>query len=199
MLRINTKNILFICGGAFVGLDKVIENRISKSSIGFGALDFTTKNKQLNELYSDMLPDDLIKFGLIPEFIGRLPIHVGLNNLSKDDLRRIITEPKNSVIKQYKESFKFDGVELDFTDEAIDAVASTAIKQKTGARGIRSIVETTMTSIMYDLPSLDGVGKVSVTADCIYNGKRPTLYNLAGEAMELEADTDQLKISGNAE
>ena len=192
MLRLDTKNILFICGGAFVGLEKLIEKRLSKSSIGFGSQDFTNKEKNLDQVYSDMLPDDLIKFGLIPEFIGRLPIHVGLNNLKKEDLKRIITEPKNSIIRQYEESFKMDGVELDFTEEAVDAVADTAIRQKTGARGIRSIVENTMTSIMFEIPSNKEVSKVRVTADCILSGKRPLLFNKNDvnllESVSLEED-----------
>jgi len=198
MLRLDTKNILFICGGAFVGLEKLIEKRLSKSSIGFGSQDFTNKEKELDQVYADMLPDDLIKFGLIPEFIGRLPIHVGLNNLKKEDLKRIITEPKNSIIKQYEESFKMDGVELDFTEEAVDAVAETAIRQKTGARGIRSIVENTMTSIMFDIPSNKEVNRVRVTADCIFSGKRPLLYNKDNVVLIESVDKeDNLKLPEN--
>jgi ATP-dependent Clp protease ATP-binding subunit ClpX len=154
MIRINTKDILFICGGAFVGLDKVIEKRVSSHSMGFGANVEEPGARDLKSLYSQLMPDDLIKFGLIPEFIGRLPIHVTLGNLSKDELKRIITEPKNSVLKQYQESFALDNIKLTFTDDAIDAIAQKAIEQNTGARGIRSIVESMMMNIMYTIPSM---------------------------------------------
>lgn len=187
MLRIDTRNILFICGGAFVGLDKLIEKRLSTSSMGFGANVGDNKEKNLADLYKSMLPDDLIKYGLIPEFIGRLPVHVGLNSLSKDDLRRIIVEPKNSIIKQYEQSMLLDGVRLEFLPEAVDAVAETADKQDTGARGIRSIVENVMLDIMFDIPSRKDVAKVIVDADCILKGKRPTLYSKTGELLRLEA------------
>jgi ATP-dependent Clp protease ATP-binding subunit ClpX len=175
MLKINTENILIICGGAFVGLDKIIESRISQHPIGFGADVRKKEDKDLEALYTAMHPDDLIKFGLIPEFIGRLPIMVGLQNLTRDDLKRVITEPKNSVIKQYCVSFKFDDVDLVFEEEAIDAIADEAIKRKTGARGIRSIVEGAMMEVMYEIPSMDGKKKVVVTPDVIHNKCRPVV------------------------
>lgn len=184
MLRIDTRNILFICGGAFVGLDKLIEKRLSTSSMGFGAELEDNREKDLAGLYKSLLPDDLIKFGLIPEFIGRLPVHVGLNNLTKDDLKRIITEPKNSIIRQYEQSMLMDNVKLEFLPEAIDAVAETADKQDTGARGIRSIVENVMLDIMFDIPSRKDVSKVVVDAQCILNGKRPSLYGENGKLLE---------------
>lgn len=173
MLKINTRNILFICGGAFVGLDKVIEKRIASHPMGFGAEVIGREEKDLAKLYDQLHPDDLVKFGLIPEFIGRLPIHVSLNNLTKDDLVRIITEPKNSIIRQYKASFKLDGVELEFLPEAIEAVAEKAIIQKTGARGLRSIVENIMMDIMYDIPSMQDVKKVIVDRSAVMDGKKP--------------------------
>lgn len=179
MLKINTRNILFICGGAFVGLDKIIEKRIAKQPMGFGADIMKQEDKDLSELYKNIHPDDLIKFGLIPEFIGRLPVHVSLNNLTKDDLKRIITEPKNSILKQYITSFALDNIKLTFTDEAVDAIAQQAIDQKTGARGIRSIVENIMLDISYDIPSMTGVEEVIVDKDCVTNGARPRIIGNA--------------------
>jgi len=175
MLKINTSNILFICGGAFVGLDKVVEKRVSASQMGFGANIVDSKDKDLSELYKQLHPDDLIKFGLIPEFIGRLPIAVALDYLNKEDLMKIITEPKNSIIKQYTASLKLDNVELIFQEGAIEAIAEKSIAQKTGARGLRSIVENIMIDVMYDLPSKKGVKKVVVTRESVEKAKLPTL------------------------
>ncbi len=173
MLKINTRNILFICGGAFVGLDKVIEKRVASHAMGFGASIVNTAEKDLHSLYSKMMPDDLIKFGLIPEFIGRLPIHVALDNLSKKDLMRIIVEPKNSIIRQYEASFRLDGIEFVFKQDAVEAVAEKAYEQKTGARGLRSIVENIMMGIMYDIPSIDQVKQVIIGRECVIEGKKP--------------------------
>ena len=167
MLKIDTSNILFICGGAFVGLDKIIERRIANQAMGFGADVSSSDEKDRGELFKELHPDDLIKFGLIPEFIGRLPIHVSLDNLSKDDLKRIITEPKNSILKQYVVSMSLDGVELKFSDEAIDAIAQKAIDQNTGARGIRSIVENLMLSVSYEVPSNSDISSVTITRECV--------------------------------
>ncbi|MDD4220227.1 MAG: ATP-dependent Clp protease ATP-binding subunit ClpX [Sphaerochaetaceae bacterium] len=175
MLKINTHNILFICGGAFVGLDKVIEKRISTQQMGFGAKLIGDKDKDLTQLFKEMHPDDLIKFGLIPEFIGRLPIHVALNHLTKEDLMRIITEPKNSIIKQYTASMKFDDVELVFEPDAIEAIAEKSIVQKTGARGLRSIVENIMIEIMYDIPSRKGVKRVVVNREAVEKTQLPEI------------------------
>ena len=175
MLKINTRNILFICGGAFVGLDKVIEKRVSSHAMGFGANIVTTADKNLHTLYSKLMPDDLIKFGLIPEFIGRLPIHVALDNLSQNDLTRIIIEPKNSIIRQYEASFRLEGIELVFKKEAIEAVAMRAYEQKTGARGLRSIVENIMMGIMYDIPSLTQVKQVIIGRECVIDGQEPEI------------------------
>ncbi|MGD9927553.1 MAG: ATP-dependent Clp protease ATP-binding subunit ClpX [Sphaerochaeta sp.] len=173
MLKINTRNILFICGGAFVGLDKVIEKRVSSHAMGFGASIINTQDKDLHTLYSKLLPDDLVKFGLIPEFIGRLPIHVALDNLTKNDLMRIILEPKNSIIRQYEASFRLDGIEFVFKSDAVEAVAEKAFEQKTGARGLRSIVENVMMGIMYDIPSIKQVKQVIVGRECVINGEQP--------------------------
>jgi ATP-dependent Clp protease ATP-binding subunit ClpX len=173
MLKIDTTNILFICGGAFVGLDKVIESRVSKHPLGFGADVRISSEKDLSVLYDQLHPEDLIKFGLIPEFIGRLPIHVSLANLEKDDLMRIIVEPKNSVIKQYQVSMKHDDVDLTFEAGAVEAIAEKAIRQKTGARGLRSIVEKLMTDIMYEIPSIEGEKEVIITRDVVENLVKP--------------------------
>jgi ATP-dependent Clp protease ATP-binding subunit ClpX len=175
MLKIDTNNILFICGGAFVGLDKIIESRTLEHPMGFGANVRSSEEKDLADLYSKLHPDDLIKFGLIPEFIGRLPITVNLTNLEKEDLKRIITEPKNSIVKQYQSLMKLDGVDLIFTDEAIDAIAQQALERKTGARGLRSIVENIMMDIMYDIPSIDGEKKVVITGDVIRGEEKPEI------------------------
>jgi ATP-dependent Clp protease ATP-binding subunit ClpX len=179
MLRINTENILFICGGAFVGLDKIVESRISQNPMGFGADVRSAGNKDLVELYSHLHPDDLIRYGLIPEFVGRLPIVVTLEELGVDELMRIITEPKNSIIKQYQESLKLDNVELEFDNDAIKAVARKAMAQKTGARGLRAIVESMMMEIMYDLPSIKGKKKVVVTKKMVEKGIKPEVIVLS--------------------
>lgn len=173
MLKINTRNILFICGGAFVGLDRIIEKRISTQPVGFGADIVKKEEKDLSQLYKQIHPDDLIKFGLIPEFIGRLPIHVNLNNLSKENLIKIITEPKNSILKQYITSFALDDIKLTFTDKAVEAIAQKAIEQKTGARGIRSIVEDLMLEVSYDLPSESGVVEIIVDEDNVLLDTKP--------------------------
>ncbi|MCE1159502.1 MAG: ATP-dependent Clp protease ATP-binding subunit ClpX [Spirochaetia bacterium] len=173
-LKIDTTNILFICGGAFVGLDRIIESRVSSHALGFGA-DIRQRNeKKLSEIFSQLHPDDLVKFGMIPEFIGRLPIHVSLNDLSRDELKRIITEPKNAVLRQYQASLKLDKVELVFESDAVDAIADKAIAQKTGARGLRSIVEAMMTDIMFDLPGQNNAARVLINKDVV-EGKIPCI------------------------
>ncbi len=181
MIKIDTSNILFICGGAFVGLDKIIEKRVATSSMGFGATIVNKEEKDLESLYRELHPDDLVKFGLIPEFIGRLPVHVTLNNLTRDDLKRILTEPKNSIIRQYETSFALDGIDLSFTDDAIDAIANQSFEQKTGARGLRSIVENLMLGISYDIPSIKGVRKVIVDKDNVINRTEPRMITDDGK------------------
>ncbi len=175
MLQINTKNILFICGGAFVGLDKIIDTRISQHPMGFGADVKVLKEKNVEELFSNLHPDDLIKFGLIPEFIGRMPINVTLNELTKDDLKKILTEPRNSIIKQYKAALKIDSVNLIFKKGAVDAIAQRAIDMKTGARGLRTIVESFMVDIMYDLPSMEGKKQVVITRNVVEKLEKPEI------------------------
>ena len=181
-LRIDTTNILFICGGAFVGLDKLIESRVAKHPLGFGADVKSRGDKDLRALFGQMHPDDLIKFGMIPEFIGRLPIQVALEELSRDDLKRIITEPKNAVLRQYQESMRIDGVELIFDKEAVDAIADKAIARNTGARGLRAIVETLMMDVMYDIPSIEGAKRVVVSRDTVEGVKAPAVEILQKSA-----------------
>ena len=175
MLKIDTTNILFICGGAFVGLERLIESRVAQHPLGFGADVKSTREKDLVEIYSHLHPDDLIKFGMIPEFIGRLPISVPLMSLTKEDLRRIIIEPRNSIIRQYRASLKLDNVDLQFEDDAIDTIAQTALDKKTGARGLRSIVEGIMLDVMYDIPSIEGQKRVIVTKDVVLNAEKPEI------------------------
>ena len=175
LIKINTENILFSSGGAFVGLDSIIESRVAQHPLGFGADVRQSSEKNLEELYAQIQPDDLVKFGLIPELIGRLPITVTLNNLTKEDIKKIITEPKNAIIRQYMAMLKLDDAELEFTESALDAVAEQAIKRKTGARGIRAIVESFMTDVMYRLPSIKGHKKVIITEEVVTGSKEPEI------------------------
>jgi len=180
MLRIDTSNILFICGGAFVGLDGIVEQRTVAHPLGFGADPKGRSEKNLPALYSELQPDDLIKYGLIPEFVGRLPIVVALEELDASALRRILAEPHNAIIKQYQASFKLDEVELEFEEAAIDAIARKAIDRKTGARGLRSIVEGLMMDIMFDIPSMKGAKKVRITERVVTMSERPEVH-LSGQ------------------
>ncbi|MDR2632598.1 MAG: ATP-dependent Clp protease ATP-binding subunit ClpX [Treponema sp.] len=175
MLRIDTTDILFICGGAFVGLEKLIERRVLQHPLGFGAEVREKNSKNLKELYDALHPDDLIHFGMIPEFIGRLPITVSLEELKRDELRRIITEPRNAIVKQYQASLAMDEVMLEFTEGAINAIADTAIKQKTGARGLRAIVEKLMTDIMFEIPSMEGSKRVVITQEVVEKSESPEI------------------------
>jgi ATP-dependent Clp protease ATP-binding subunit ClpX len=180
MLRIDTTNILFICGGAFVGLDGIVEQRTIAHPMGFGSNPKGAGEKDLLALYSQLQPDDLIRYGLIPEFVGRLPIVVPLEELDAVALRRIITEPHNAVLKQYQASFKLDDVELEFEERAIDAIARKAIERKTGARGLRAIVEALMMDIMFDIPSIKGAKKVIITESVVTSAERPEIV-LSGQ------------------
>lgn len=173
MIEIDTTNILFILGGAFVGIDKIIEQRIAGKSMGFGGNVGTMDETQKMELLNQCTPDDLVKFGLIPEIIGRMPITVALKELTKEDLKRILTEPKNSIVNQLKASFAIDDLELDFTDDALEEIADIAIKQKTGARGLRSICEKLLMDLMYEAPSIKGKKKLTVTKEIVATGKLP--------------------------
>ena len=175
MIRIDTSNILFIVGGAFVGLDRVIESRVSEHAMGFGADVRTTREKDLVSLYEKMHPDDLIKFGLIPEFVGRLPINVTLEDLGQEALVRILKEPKNSVIRQYQVALKLDNVHLVFEDGALEAIAGQALNRKTGARGLRAIVERIMTDLMFELPSMEGHKRVTITREDVETGQKPNV------------------------
>lgn len=173
-LQVDTRNILFICGGAFAGLDQIIRDRSEKSGIGFGAqIHSKTDNPFMSEYLSDLEPEDLVRYGLIPEFIGRLPIIATLRELDEDSLMTILTEPKNALVKQYQRLLKLDGVDLEIREDALRAVASKAMLRKTGARGLRSILENALLETMYELPSKEGVKKVSVDASTINEGARP--------------------------
>lgn len=174
MIEIDTTNILFILGGAFVGIDKIIEQRIAGKTMGFGGNIGTMDESQKMELLNQCTPDDLVKFGLIPEIIGRMPITVALKELTKADLTRILTEPKNSIIKQLKASFALDDLDLEFTPDALEEIADIAIKQKTGARGLRSICEKLLMDLMYEAPSIKGKKKFTVTKDIVLSGKLPS-------------------------
>ena len=175
MLKIDTSNILFICGGAFVGLDTIVQTRVAENPMGFAADVRSSKEKNLQELYEKLIPDDLVKFGIIPELIGRLPISVALNDLKLEDLRRILVEPKNAIIKQFQESFKLDNVKLSFDDDALDAISQQALDQNTGARGLRSIVEKLMLDAMFEAPSLKGEKALHITKKVIDETEKPEL------------------------
>ena len=174
-IQINTENILFICGGAFDNLEQIIEQRKGQSSIGFGG-DIKKKEEKLRDgVFKDVSAHDIVKYGIIPELVGRLPVIVGLENLDRDALVRILREPKNSLVKQYRKLFEMDNIELEFDDEALKAVAERAIERNTGARGLRSILEETMTDLMFALPSRKDVEKVTITKDCVVGHAEPVL------------------------
>ena len=182
LIQIDTSNILFICGGAFDGLEKIIERRLGKGSIGFNSEITLRHTHTADELFKQVMPQDLIKYGLIPEFIGRVPITVSLSMLDEDSLVRILVEPKNALVKQYKKLFEMDDVKLEFTDEAVKKVAELAIERKIGARGLRSIMENVMMDLMYDIPSDSNIGICTITKDAIEGGKpefvfRDTIVN----------------------
>ncbi len=176
-IHVDTTNILFICGGAFDGLDKIIEKRTDRKSLGFGADIKSAKERDVGELMSQVQSHDLLKFGIIPELIGRLPVLTSLNSLGRDDLVRILTEPKNAMTKQYQALMSYDDVELVFEDEALGAIADKAIEMKIGARGLRSVMEKMMTDIMYTVPSDPTISKVVVTADCVRNSTEPLVIH----------------------
>ncbi|HEY1087991.1 MAG TPA: ATP-dependent Clp protease ATP-binding subunit ClpX [Archangium sp.] len=181
-LQIDTTNILFICGGAFGGLDKVIERRMGGKSLGFGAEVKRKEDKSLSELLSKVEPEDLLKFGMIPEFIGRLPVITALEELDEPALVDILVRPRNALTKQYKKLFDLDGVELEFTDDAIDSIAEAALERGTGARGLRAIIEEVLLYVMYDVPSRGDVAKVIVTREVVEDDVAPTLIPRESEA-----------------
>jgi ATP-dependent Clp protease ATP-binding subunit ClpX len=185
-LQVDTTNILFICGGAFSGLEKIISDRLQGKSIGFGAHVGAVDDRRMGEILKQGEPEDLLKYGLIPEFVGRLPVIATLEDLDVDALIQILVEPKNALVKQYKKLFEFEDVALDFTDEALVSVAKKAIDRKTGARGLRSILEGILLDTMYDLPSMDGVDEVMIDKDVVAGTKEPirvyTQKEAAGDA-----------------
>lgn len=174
-IQIDTTNILFICGGAFDGLEKIIQKRIGQKAIGFGAEIRSKVDGDIGEILRHILPEDLLKYGLIPEFVGRVPIIVTLDPLRKEDLVSILTEPKNSLVKQYKKLFQLDDVELDFEQEALEVIAQNALDRRTGARGLRSILEGIMKNVMYEIPSREDIEKCVVTKETVENHSEPTL------------------------
>lgn len=178
MIDIDTTNILFICGGAFVGLDKIIEQRLSSSSIGFGAEGTHRTDEERMELLNQVTSDDLVKFGIIPELIGRLPMTCALKELDKNDLKRILTEPRNAITKQFKASFAIDDLDLSFDDDAISQIAEIAVKNKTGARGLRAIVEHLLLDIMFEVPSVKGKKKLVITKDIVEKKVIPDVKTL---------------------
>ena len=174
-IQIDTSNILFICGGAFEGLDKIIGDRIGKKSIGFGANVESNKKIDKYKIYEELLPQDLLKFGLIPEFVGRLPIIAKLRELDRDALIDIMTKPKNALVKQYQKLFSLDDVELEFTQEALDTIVDKAMERKTGARGLRSIMEETMRDVMYEIPSNPKISKCIITKETVLDKSAPEI------------------------
>ncbi len=174
-INIDTTNILFICGGAFVGLDKVVSKRYGSKSMGFGAKVVGKTKKKVGEILAQLQPEDLLRFGLIPEFVGRLPVIATMNELEQDDLVRILQEPKNALIKQYKKLFEYDNVRLRFTEGALAAIASEAVKRKSGARGLRAVMEEAMLDIMYELPSEENVQECVISEQVILNGDYPVV------------------------
>lgn len=175
LIHINTENILIICGGAFEGLEDIIKNRTGEKAIGFGSQIKSKKEIKQYEIFQELLPQDLLKFGLIPEFIGRLPIIATLKELDQEALVKISVEPKNALVKQYQKLFQIDGVELVFEQEAIEAIVEKAIERKTGARGLRSIIEEIMRDIMYEIPSNSNIEKCTITKDTVLNGAEPEI------------------------
>ncbi|KXB94006.1 ATP-dependent Clp protease, ATP-binding subunit ClpX [Veillonellaceae bacterium DNF00626] len=193
MIRVNTSNILFICGGAFAGMDKVINRRLAKRTMGFGADIKKSEEKDMAEILKEVEPEDLLKFGLIPEFIGRLPVIVSLHPLKEDALVRILTEPKNALIRQYQKLLKMDQVELTFEDKAIRAIAKKAIERCTGARGLRAIIEKIMTKVMYEIPEMKDVKRCIVTEETVLKEKEPILIKGNDEKDEKEMKTKNKK------
>ena len=186
LIQVDTSNILFICGGAFDGLEKIVEARLDRKAIGFNTEVAQKTTKDIGELFQEVTPQDLVKFGLIPEFVGRVPICVSLKGLDKEALVRILKEPKNALIKQYRKLFHMDGVELTFEEDAVEAIADKAFERKTGARGLRSIMESILTDVMYQIPSDDTIEECIITKDTVENGNEPTTIHKSGEKRKLD-------------
>jgi ATP-dependent Clp protease ATP-binding subunit ClpX len=183
-LSIDTTNILFICGGAFAGLDKIIARRIGKNAVGFGADVHSKHSRQGSELLAQVMPEDLLAFGLIPEFIGRLPVISAVHQLQREDLVKILVEPKNALVKQYQRFFNYDNIDLVFTDDSLSEIAEKALQRETGARGLRSIIENALLDVMFELPSRKDVSKCVITKETITKGMRPTLVTSAGAELD---------------
>ena len=180
-IQIDTTNILFIVGGAFAGLEKIIESRSGSAGVGFNATLKSSDDAAKMDIFADVMPEDLLKFGMIPEFIGRLPIVTSVEKLDKPALMQILTEPKNALVKQYERLFDLDDVELEFNDEALDAIAELALKRGTGARGLRAILEGVLLGVMYDVPSRSDIAKVIITKECIQDSATPTFVKRTGD------------------
>ena len=174
-IQIDTTNVLFICGGAFAGIEKIVESRVGTRGVGFGADIRRPEDKDLGAVFDAVLPEDLVKFGLIPEFIGRLPVVGAVSHLEADSLVEILTEPRNALVKQYQKIFEFENVELEFTEGALESIAEKAIKRATGARGLRAILEGVLLQVMYDLPGRDDIAKVVIDRDTVLGDVEPTL------------------------
>ncbi len=174
-IQIDTTNVLFICGGAFAGLEKIIEHRVGRSGMGFGAVLRVKTDRSTSDQFAAVMPEDLLKFGMIPEFVGRLPVITSVHNLDREALIRILTEPRNALVRQYRRLFELDGVDLEFTDDALEAVADQAILRGTGARGLRAILEEVLLSVMYEVPSRKDVERVVITAESVIEHVNPTL------------------------
>ena len=186
-ISVDTSNILFICGGAFDGIEKIIENRLDKKSMGFGAEIQSKKDKNVGELLKNIQPHDLLKFGIIPELIGRIPVITPLESLDREALIKILTEPKNALTKQYKTLMSYDNVELEFEKEALEAVADKAIDMEIGARGLRSVMEKIMTKVMFEVPSDERIGKVVITKECVSGNEAPAIYRRAKPQIDPDA------------
>jgi ATP-dependent Clp protease ATP-binding subunit ClpX len=190
-IQIDTTNVLFIVGGAFAGLEKIIESRSGSAGVGFNATLQSEAEKNRRDIFSDVMPEDLLKFGMIPEFIGRLPVITSVENLDKPALMQILTEPKNALVKQYQRLFDIDDVELEITPDALDAIAELALKRGTGARGLRAILESVLLGVMYDVPSRADIAKVILTHECISDGGAPTLIARTGDIPKRGARRDK--------
>ncbi|MBU9738758.1 ATP-dependent Clp protease ATP-binding subunit ClpX [Diplocloster agilis] len=199
LIQIDTSNILFICGGAFDGLDKIIETRMDQKSIGFNVEIASRREKNVGEVLKHVLPEDLIKYGLIPEFIGRLPVVVSLDSLDKGALVKILTEPKNSLIKQYRKLFELDGVKLLIDDEAIEMIAEKSIKRKTGARGLRSIMEKSMMDLMFKVPSDDNIVECRLTKEAVEGTQEPEIVRRQAIEAGTQTRSQKRKLFGKAD
>lgn len=196
-IQINTKNILFICGGAFEGIDKLIMQRTSSSALGFGADVKSKQENKINEALHQVEPEDLVKFGIIPELVGRLPVIAVLDDLDEDALVKILSEPKNAILKQYKYMFSLDNIELEITDDAMRAIAKKAAERKTGARGLRTVVEEALSDTMFNAPSDESITKVVLTGECVTEGKKPEIIRDANAA-KLKKSAEKKALKKNA-